>query len=89
MKVRFNFPECAPFELTGNRRFVISRQNFVPACVRAFEEGVLQERAEQAIESLRSCRVCPRDCEIFSPVFSKKKPKPSLLCACVPARSIR
>lgn len=64
MKVRFNFPERAPVELDGNGRFVIPRQNFVPACVRAFEEGVLQERAAQAIESLRSCRVCPRDCEI-------------------------
>ncbi len=32
--------------------------------LRRFEDGVLQERAEQAIESLRSCRVCPRDCEI-------------------------
>src|SRR5207248_413853 len=29
-----------------------------------FEEGILQERAKQAIEALRSCRVCPRDCEI-------------------------
>ena len=64
MKVRFNFPERAPVELNGNGRFVIPRQNFVPAYVRAFEEGVLQERAAQAIESLRSCRVCPRDCEI-------------------------
>jgi putative pyruvate formate lyase activating enzyme len=32
--------------------------------VNAFEQGVLQERAEEAIESLRSCKVCPRDCEI-------------------------
>jgi putative pyruvate formate lyase activating enzyme len=29
-----------------------------------FEEGLLRERAAQAVESLRSCRVCPRDCEI-------------------------
>jgi uncharacterized Fe-S radical SAM superfamily protein PflX len=32
--------------------------------VRAFENGVLQQRSEEAIESLRSCKVCPRDCEI-------------------------
>jgi len=41
MKVRFNFPERAPVELNGNGRFVIPRQNFVPAYVLAFEEGVL------------------------------------------------
>ena len=48
----------------GGGRFVLSRKDFVPAYVRAFEEGLLQERAAQAVESLRSCRVCPRDCEI-------------------------
>src|SRR5438132_11128730 len=56
--------DAAPLELTGSWRFVLSRKNFVPAYVRAFEQGVLQQRAEQAIESLHSCRVCPRDCEI-------------------------
>jgi putative pyruvate formate lyase activating enzyme len=53
-----------PFELTGGGRFALSRKDFVPAYVSAFEEGILQDRIEQAIESLRSCRVCPRDCEI-------------------------
>src|SRR6266481_679958 len=54
----------APFELNGGGRFVLSREDFMPAYLRAFEEGLLQQRAEEAIESLRSCRVCPRDCEI-------------------------
>lgn len=54
----------APFELSGGEQYVLSRRDFVPAYVRAFEEGTLQERAEQAIESLRSCKVCPRDCQI-------------------------
>jgi putative pyruvate formate lyase activating enzyme len=45
-------------------RFVLSRKDFGPAYVQAYEEGILQQRAEQAIESLRSCRVCPRNCEI-------------------------
>src|SRR5881409_1354699 len=54
----------APFELNGGGRFVLSRKDFVPAYVKAFENGILQERAEEAIRSLRSCRVCPRDCEI-------------------------
>src|SRR5437899_39332 len=53
-----------PFELNGGGRFVLSRKDFVPAYVRTFENGILQERAEEAIKSLRSCRVCPRDCEI-------------------------
>src|SRR5947199_5573886 len=53
-----------PDELNGGGRFVMSRKDFVPAYVRAFKDGVLQERAEQAIESLRLCCVCPRDCEI-------------------------
>jgi putative pyruvate formate lyase activating enzyme len=56
--------DAAPVELDGDGRFVMSRRRFVPAYVRAFDEGVLQERAGQAVESLRSCRVCPRDCEI-------------------------
>ena len=53
-----------PSELSGAGRFVLSRQDFTPAYVRAFEEGILQERAGKAVESLRSCRVCPRDCAV-------------------------
>jgi putative pyruvate formate lyase activating enzyme len=53
-----------PSELHGGGRFASSRKNFVPAYVRAFQDGVLEERATQAVEELRSCRVCPRDCEI-------------------------
>ena len=53
-----------PVGLSGGGRFVVSRKNFVPAYARASEDGILQERATEAIESLRSCRVCPRDCDI-------------------------
>jgi putative pyruvate formate lyase activating enzyme len=53
-----------PIELSGDGRFLLARQDFVPAYVRAFHEGVLQQRASEAIGALRSCRVCPRDCEI-------------------------
>ncbi len=53
-----------PAELHGGGRFVLSRKDFVPAYVKAFEEGLLQKRADQAVESLGSCRVCPRDCQI-------------------------
>ena len=62
--MRFNFRDAAPFELSGAGRFVLSRKNFVPAYVRAFENGVLQQRSEEALESLRACKVCPRNCEI-------------------------
>jgi putative pyruvate formate lyase activating enzyme len=64
MNIRFERRDSPPFQLHGDGRFVIARKNFVPAYVRAFEQGLLQERAGQAIESLRSCRVCPRDCKI-------------------------
>src|SRR4029453_3146582 len=56
--------DLSPFELDGGGRFVVARKDLVPAYVQAFEEGILQQRAAQAVESLRSCRVCPRDCEI-------------------------
>jgi len=53
-----------PFALSSGGRFLAARKDFIPAYVRAYEEGVLQCRAADAIEALRSCRVCPRDCEI-------------------------
>src|SRR6266704_1418324 len=53
-----------PFELSGGGRFVLLRKDFAPAYVHAFKQGVLQQRASEAIEALQSCRVCPRDCEI-------------------------
>ncbi len=53
-----------PAELHGQGRFVLSRKDYVPAYVKAYEAGVLQQRAAQALEALRSCRVCPRDCRI-------------------------
>src|SRR6266496_103260 len=64
VNVRFNSHELVPVDLHGDGQFALSRREFVPSYVRAFEEGTLQERAGQAVESLRYCRVCPRDCEI-------------------------
>ena len=64
MKVGLNFHDRAPAELNGDGRFVLACKDFVPAYLKAFEQGVLQQRAVEAIESLRSCCVCPRDCEI-------------------------
>ena len=64
MKSFLRYRDLAPAELDGDGGFVLPRKVFVPAYMKAFEEGVLQQRAAQAVESLRSCRVCPRDCEI-------------------------
>src|SRR4030095_6981926 len=61
---RFSFHDCAPCELSGGERFVLSRKNFVPAYVRAFENGALQQRSEEAIESLRWCKVWPPACAL-------------------------
>jgi putative pyruvate formate lyase activating enzyme len=60
----FHSRTAVPVELSGHGRFVLSRKDFTPAYLRTFEEGLLQERVELALEALRSCRVCPRDCEI-------------------------
>src|ERR1700751_1328637 len=64
MNMRLNFHDRPPVELSGGGRFILSRKDFVPAYLKTFEEGTLQGRAAEAIEALRSCRVCPRDCEI-------------------------
>ena len=45
------FNDCShsaptPFELNGGGRFVLSRKDFVPAYVRAFEEGIHAEQIE-------------------------------------------
>jgi putative pyruvate formate lyase activating enzyme len=64
MNLRFRSDAGVPTELRGGGRFVLSRKDFVPAYVTTFEGGKLRERAEQAVEALRSCRGCPRDCQI-------------------------
>jgi len=50
MNLRFHSGEAALAELHGGGRFVLSREDFVPAYVRAYEEGLLQERAGQAVD---------------------------------------
>ncbi len=64
MIVGFKSRKTAPTELHGGGRYILTRKDFVPAYRKAFEEGILQERARKAVESLRSCRVCPRDCQV-------------------------
>jgi len=52
-----------PVEVHGHGRFVIPARDFVPAYVRTYEEGRLKAKVEEAIEALRSCTLCPRDCK--------------------------
>jgi putative pyruvate formate lyase activating enzyme len=53
-----------PEALHGNGRFVMPRRQFTLAYLKTFEEGRLREKAAQAVESLRDCRVCPRNCRV-------------------------
>jgi putative pyruvate formate lyase activating enzyme len=42
--------------------FVISSKDFEPAYLHLYRTGELKRRTQQAIESLESCRLCPRKC---------------------------
>jgi putative pyruvate formate lyase activating enzyme len=53
-----------PVEVHGNGRFVVPAREFVPAYVRAHEQGRLREKIDEAIEALRSCTLCPRNCRV-------------------------
>jgi len=46
------------------RPWVRPREDFVQAYLETYESGSLAEKVEEALEELRSCRVCPRDCDI-------------------------
>jgi putative pyruvate formate lyase activating enzyme len=64
VKPRLTFPNGVPVELHGNGRFLLPRREFVPVYLKTYEEGRLREKVEQAIESLRCCQVCPRNCRV-------------------------
>jgi putative pyruvate formate lyase activating enzyme len=53
-----------PPEVHGHGRFVLRSAEFVPAYLRAYEDGRLRAKVEEALEALRACRLCPRDCGI-------------------------
>src|SRR5262245_8725726 len=53
-----------PVEVHGQGRFVLDRKQFVPGYVRAYEEGWLEGRVEEALSHLGpSCTACPRLCK--------------------------
>ena len=53
-----------PEEIGGAGRFVTERKNFVPVCLRTYEEGKLKQKVEEALQELADCTVCPRDCHV-------------------------
>ena len=40
------------------------RRDFVPAYVKTWETGLLKQKAETAVEKLKHCTVCPRECGV-------------------------
>jgi putative pyruvate formate lyase activating enzyme len=53
-----------PVEVAGEGRFVTPTREFVPAYLVTHETGRLREKVDAALEALRACRLCPRDCEV-------------------------
>jgi putative pyruvate formate lyase activating enzyme len=50
--------------LPSDGGFLLPRRDFVPAYVKTYEQGKLNEKVEAARELLHSCKVCPRDCQV-------------------------
>jgi putative pyruvate formate lyase activating enzyme len=58
--VRPQFPPLPP----SLARFTRPGKSFVPAYVETYASGELRRKVDEAIEALRCCRVCPRDCDV-------------------------
>jgi putative pyruvate formate lyase activating enzyme len=50
--------------MASARKHGLPPGEFEPAYLALHRRGQLQQRAEEAIASLRSCRVCPRNCDV-------------------------
>lgn len=53
-----------PLEVHGEGRFVIAERDFTPAYLRTYEEGRMREKVDEALEALRDCTLCPRNCHV-------------------------
>ena len=52
-----------PEEVDGGGTFRVSRDGFIPAYLKTYEEGRLREKVDEALSHLGpSCQVCPRLC---------------------------
>jgi putative pyruvate formate lyase activating enzyme len=59
-RARVPGPQGAP----GNTRFILPRRDFLPAYLKTHAEEKMAEKVQIARALLRSCRVCPRACQI-------------------------
>jgi putative pyruvate formate lyase activating enzyme len=55
---------AVPEAREDGRRFVQRRSEFVPAYIRTYELRRLEQKIKAGQEMLRTCSVCPRDCEV-------------------------
>ena len=53
-----------PPEVSGGGRFVLRRKEFSPAYLETHERGLLREKVDEALDALRSCTLCPRNCRV-------------------------
>lgn len=53
-----------PREVHGGGRFVLPSREFVPAYLPTYEAGWLREKVEEALDALRLCTLCPRNCRV-------------------------
>ncbi len=52
-----------PIQVTPDR-FMLPAREFEPAYLALYRSGELQRRAQQAIEQLAACCLCPRNCGV-------------------------
>jgi putative pyruvate formate lyase activating enzyme len=64
MRTAIHLREGVPAQLHGNGRFLMPRDEFIPAYVKTCEEGRLKQKVDEALELLRDCTVCPRNCHV-------------------------
>lgn len=50
----------------SNPKWIIPRKDFVPAYIRTYEtdKRILEKKIEQALQVLKRCEVCPRNCHV-------------------------
>lgn len=53
-----------PVQLHGDGRFLLSSEDFTPAYVATYRSGQLKQKVAEALELLRSCSLCPRNCGV-------------------------
>ena len=53
-----------PSEVHGHGRFVTPARDFAPAYLRSYEQGLLKQKVDEALEALRCCTLCPRNCRV-------------------------